>query len=148
MGTLLALIKPYETTRKIDKLRKQFRKGIRSLFTADKDLYYKTSHNAERVWQEVKNTLNDHNYVVDLPLALIVLDGLLTDKYWYTQRTFDMALGSMEAVGGDEPTLDVENDTNRLIDLFSEHLGMKKDKGLSAMKLRILNNLIIEGKIV
>jgi hypothetical protein len=147
MGTLLAMVEPDETTKKINKLRRQFRKGIRSLHRADQALYTKVVMEADDLWNKVKDSLQDHDYTVDLPLALIILNGLLTDRYWYTQRTFDMALGSMDKVGGDSPTLDVENDTNRLIDLFAEHLNMKKDNKLKAIKTNIMNNLILEGKI-
>ena len=147
MGTLLANVEPDETTRPINRLRLQFRKGLRRLYKRDSKYYDRMSTEADDVWNQVKDELNDKDYTVNLNIALSILEGLLTDRLWFTSKTFEKAMNSMYEAGKHEPSLDVEKDSNRLIDLFADKLGIKKDNHLSLLKSKIYNNLVLEGKI-
>ena len=158
MFSLLKQIKPNEHTKKSAKLTQQMKKYLRSIYKARSTYHDKLAHEAEDVWtsakQEILKEVGEQEYVVSLRATLMALYGLLEhigyQNLCFTERTFESTMNSIEAVGytnHDADDLQVEQWSNKLIDLFADSLDIKKDNKLKLMKARVAGNLLLSGKL-
>ena len=82
LATLVVQIEPQETTRKINKLRKQIRLGINKLHrTIGLDEYTRLVLEANTIWDSGKTaTDKPMEFTVSLSLSMVILYDLLDDK--------------------------------------------------------------------
>ncbi|WP_416768491.1 hypothetical protein ACM66T_10030 [Sulfurimonas sp. ST-25] len=141
IGTLMAYVKHSETTRKVDKLRKDIRKGLSAMYLYDGAEYDRIAKEADIVWEGAKKELNNLNYTISLIATCRALWSMLDDsphqQLWFTERTFTAAMQSMEGVSTRKDTYDVERDSNMLTDIFGRLLGIEKKKPLRELSARI-----------
>ena len=151
LSTMFAQVKHYETTKKINKLRVQIRKKVNLFWDKYPNEATELSKKAGSAWEDAKNEINDRDFMIDLPLSIIIIYSMLDDnKYqnlWFTNKNFISAYQSMNAIEPDTVSVDVENDSALLVEIFAKALGLYKDNGLKALKATVKNNLILEGKI-
>lgn len=152
IATLLSFIKPYETTKKIDKLRTQIRKRFNDMVKHRPEFAKEAIKESDLVWEKAKKEIDNHNYTIGLEPSILALYSLIEDtkygKQWFTVKTFYDAMRSMEAVT-DERVDDahVEQASNHLVDIFADALCIHKDTRLNLLRKKVYNNLVIEGKI-
>lgn len=131
MGTLLTYIKPHESTRAIDKIKRNVRKGLNALYRYDEAMYDTLTKEADAVWEKAKRAANNKEYTVSLIAMLnalwATLDGNRYQTIWFTEKTYQKAIASMIGVSAREDDVQVESDSYFLTDIFAEGLGVKKD---------------------
>jgi O-methyltransferase involved in polyketide biosynthesis len=152
MGTLLAYVDPHETTRAIDKIKRNVRKGLTTLYRSDRSLYAELSKDADRIWEKAKLAANDTGYTVSLPAMLnaiwSALDGNRYQTMWFTENTYQRAMSSMAGVSVRDDDVQIESDSYFLTDIFTEGLGLQKKKTLGriAAQAKVKNARIRERK--
>lgn len=152
IATLLGMVRPDETTKKIDKLRTQIRKRFNELIKRKPTFAHECMMESNRVWEHAKKEVNDLHFTIGLEPALLALYAFIEDDKiggaWFTKRTFYEAMRSMEmVVDARDNDAEVEKASNNLVDIFADALGIKQSNKLKLMKQRIYNNLVLEGKI-
>ena len=126
IGTMFAQINHDETTRKINKVRKQIRQGIvKYNFKVGDQRYEAIVKYANEVWEAAKADIDPDSFKVSLALAMSIAYSLLEEPYktlWFTEKNFDKALGSLEY--GFELTSEVEEASQWLITKFEKELKL------------------------
>lgn len=154
IATLLGHIEHTETTKKVDKLRKQCRFAITKLYKSNKDKYKELVNRTDEVWKYAKDIIADNHFEIVMSESLNALYGFISDSeyksLWFTKKTFTDALNSISDNRRNNMNYDVDKtneDSNTLVDYLQEALGLSKKSKLSMMRKNIYNHLVIEGKI-
>ncbi len=141
IGALLAQIKPYETTPKINKLRCQMRKWLRAYYKkVGEKKYHNTAKHADAVWESAQELLGEDFAIAMSPTLRVLYDAIddMGGKQIFTRRNFEAAMGSLEAV--DSKGYDMkEPELNgyKLSDWFLEKLGVKSGNKFGEVKARL-----------
>lgn len=137
MGTLLSYIKIHEQTKAINKIKRDVRKGLRSIHRSDEALFGRLSKEADRVWEKAKRAANDKEYTVSLIAMLsalwALLDGNRYQTLFFTERTFQRCISSMTGIATHQDDATIEHDSFFLTDIFAEGLGITTDTGLKSV---------------
>ncbi len=126
MATMFAQIEHEESTRKIDKIRKQIRQGMKAYYyKVGKQRYTAIAEFANEAWETAKQQVSPEEFAVSLSLAMSIVYSLLEEPYktlWFSEKNFDKALGSLEY--GFELTPEVEEASQWLITIFEKGLKL------------------------
>ncbi len=126
IATMMAQIEHPETTRPINKLRKQIRQGVQRYHRRHgTQKYDQLVEYANSIWESAKSDVDKDTFTVSLALALVISYDLLDTDYrniWYTEKTFMKAVTGLEH--GYEMEGNVERSSQWLIDQFSEAMGI------------------------
>ncbi len=126
IGTMMAQVEPEETTRKINKLRKQIRQGVIKYNRKIGDQKYNALvRDAQEIWDCAQDDVDNQEFTVSLSLALVLAYDILEEPYksmWFTNRTFEMAIGSLNYGYTIEP--DIEESSQWLLGRFTSALGI------------------------
>lgn len=141
---LIGYIEESEHTHATRKLRRQIYNNVLSLKHTNPDKYYRLSKEVHDIWEDVKLVLNDKHFTISMPAAVRSMYHLLLKidnfkkamskkKAWFTKTTMEKALASMIGSSKVPDTFDVEYDSDTLIGMFAERLGIsiKPTKGLA-----------------
>ena len=132
IATFVAQVSANETTKKIDKLRKQCRAGLRKVIKQlGPEEYTRISSEANEVWESAKSSLDrPEAFTVPLSTAMNIVYDLIDDKkhkaMWFTFRTFDDAVHSLAY--GFNTTRNDEDNALWLVNKFREGLGIETRK--------------------
>lgn len=147
MATIAAYIEPSETTKKFDKLRKHFRKGISDLHKSNAVDFKTLAIASHDTWEKAKQELNDIDYTISVSLALVTLNGFISDSpyrdMFFTQKTFKEAIKSIMHTNKKDSDTDAEEvhkDSVKLSEMFAKLLGIAETSKLSFIKLKRKNN--------
>lgn len=137
MGTLLSYIKANEQTKAIDKIKRDVRKGLRSIYRSDEVLFDLLSKEADEVWEKAKRAADDKEYTVSL-IAMVsslwaLLDGNRYQTLLFTDRTLQRCISSMTGIATRQDDATIEQDSFFLTDIFAEGLGIATDTGLKSV---------------
>ena len=128
LGTMFAQIEHHETTRSINKIRKQIRLGIGKYHKkVGEEKYMQTVEYANTVWEAAKKDVNPNEFTVSLAWAMSIAYGLLDKPYkslWFSELNFDKALRSLEY--GFVLTPEVKDSSEWLIGVFEDMLEIEK----------------------
>lgn len=134
MGTLLSYIKANEQTKAIDKIKRDVRKGLRSIYGSDEVLFDRLSKEADEVWEKAKRAANDKEYTVSLIAMLsalwALLDGNRYQTLFFTEKTLQRCISSMTGIATRKDDATIEQDSFFLTDIFAEGLGVETETGL------------------
>jgi len=137
IATLVAQIEHYETTRRINKLRRQIRLGLNKYIRCNSEEYTGYLRDATSIWESAKSEVDENGFTVSLSLALVICYDLLDDKHkqlWFTAKTFEAAVSSLEH--GYELDATTEASSKWLIDKFTDELGISKTESPLAKRIR------------
>ena len=148
IATLFGMMRHDETTKKIDKVRKQIRMFINRLDSKRLAVLIKETNAS---WEKVKVKTDDNQIGVSLGRTIVILYDLLEVKQLVvSEKNLEAAVRSLEY--GYEITAKTEADTAMLTDYFREELGIEvraAKKGLAQMiglKMKIAEqNKILEA---
>lgn len=152
MATLLSHITPQEASRKTDKLRKAIRFKLNAIHKRDAVYYKEMANSAQVAWDSVERDLQGTNYEVLLSVSLLALYSFIERTEfkddWFSERVFFDAIGSIEGHYRNPKINDftkVEHDSNMLVDLLCKAIGVSKPNKLSALKMKIKNEMLLSN---
>ena len=154
MGTLLAYIKIHEQTKAINKIKRDVRKGLQSIYRSDEVLFNRLSKEADEVWEKAKRAANDKEYTVSLIAMLsalwALLDGNRYQTLFFTERTFQRCISSMAGIATRQDDVAIEKDSFFLTDIFAGGLGIATDTGLKPIVNieKVKRSLVEKDKIL
>ena len=149
INALLKQIHPNELTKKVDKLSTQVSKAILLVRKTNSHVYAEGGKLADNAWENAKKEIDDKNYQIILSASLTSLYDLFDKCPWFTSKTFESAIRSIESdiKNEDYDEVEVVSNSLKLSDIFAKHLNISKSNKLALKKKIISQNLVLEGKI-
>ena len=150
ISVMLAYVEPHETTRKIDKLRKQIRKGIKKSEQKYGDDLLQIAKDADAAWTQACTIITKDSHI-NLAMGLIVsalyaaLDNNAGRNVWFTDRTFEEAASSYAY--GFTPTVEDHTNMYLLLDEFLANAGFPRESTF-AKKIRLMRKISEQNKIL
>jgi len=121
------------------------RKAINRVAETKPEQYLASAQLADKVWEDSKKELGEgsKSYAVYVDVMCVTLYALLDGspvlekkRQWFSERTFDEAMNSLEAASGERTVGDEES--YELRDMFARILGLPTSKpGLAAIKAKL-----------
>ena len=153
ISVLLVEVKPYETTKKIDKIRKDIRVNLGKVVRKyGRDILI-IAKETDAAWLKAINEIDKSKpLTVSLSMmAEILFDTISPNQYrnlFFTDKRFAEAMGSL--TGNHAATIEEQEGTYILVDAYLTYMGVPRVKSLAqmiALKRKIKEqNDILEGK--
>ena len=148
LRALIAKINHGEHTYKSDLLAKQIGKSINQIRKNQPDLFVESAKYADEVWETVKKTADNKDFVIILSASMPVIHDLLENSCKYYGKTvFENAMRSIEINhrGPDYDHVKVNSDSIWLAKEIGKVMGFKIDSRLKIIRKKLEFNKIIEG---
>jgi predicted RNA-binding protein with PUA-like domain len=141
-------------SRVTNKLIKQLARWMTKLRKSNPGYYVELQKKTNEIWNEVRNEINDKDFLMSMTVGMrslmYMLDGSKYQEMAFRMSTFEKSCQSIDGnyyATRNKEDLHVEQQANKLVDLFASKIGIKKENKLSILKQNVKTNLILEGKI-